>query len=184
MENASRALLFAAEVLIGVVVLSIGVALFMMFQGYSQNTAEQLSDAKLVEFNSNFTKFYGNTGVDEHGRDIPIKVSAHEIISTANFAFQNNLKYDLVSIEPDNSYKLDPEVKNNIKGTLYVKVNVKVGNSTIDNIENWNESQKNKFLLDNALDDTNTNQKYFKCSECKINPDSGRVYEVTFELIK
>ena len=44
MENASKALIMAAEILIGVMIISVGVYLFNMFANYSSERYKKIED--------------------------------------------------------------------------------------------------------------------------------------------
>lgn len=82
MENASKALLMAAGVLIGLLVLSLAVYLFVSFGASSRNVREQIDSAQLIKFNANF-----NIYAD---RD---DITIYDIISLANLAKENNEYY-------------------------------------------------------------------------------------------
>lgn len=93
MENASKALLMAAEVLVGVLVLSLMVYLFITFGSNSSEIAKQMEENKLAEFNSQFDKYKGKS-------DITI----HDIVSLANLAMENNEYYELTDSTESNYY--------------------------------------------------------------------------------
>ena len=70
MENATRAFIMAAGVLLGVLILSLGIYLFSIFGQYSANVYETMEKNQITQFNSQFFKYYGNTTysyVDENG---------------------------------------------------------------------------------------------------------------------
>lgn len=125
MENASKALIMAAEVLIGVIILSIGAALFVIFSNYSKTTTEEIEATQIAEFNNNFLKYEGK------------EVTAHDIISLANFARENNIKYEL---ENQDGYK---------DGTYYVQIDVKSVKSKLEKVSD--EAFKNNFIDKNTL---------------------------------
>lgn len=94
MENASNALLIAGAVLLGVMLLSVGVYLFTSFGSSSSSINDQLTEKQISQFNVQFTKYEGKTDI-----------RAHDIVSIANLAQQNNKKYygdnpDSSSAEP------------------------------------------------------------------------------------
>ena len=71
MENATRAFIMAAGVLLGVLILSLGIYLFSIFGQYSANAYETMEKNQITQFNSQFFKYYGNTTysyVDENGK--------------------------------------------------------------------------------------------------------------------
>ena len=90
MENASKALIIAASVLVGVMIISVGVALFNSFSEFRRSTVQKVEDAKIAEWNNNYLKYYGNY-TDDNGKEKPIQVTAHDIVSIANSAKQNNI---------------------------------------------------------------------------------------------
>ena len=57
MENASKALLIAAEILVGVLLLSLMSALFFLFNNYQQKTQENINAKELYEFNAKFQAY-------------------------------------------------------------------------------------------------------------------------------
>ena len=59
MENASKALIMAAEILIGVIIISIGVFLFSSLGKYSADITADLEETQIAKFNEQFLKFYG-----------------------------------------------------------------------------------------------------------------------------
>ena len=75
MENATKALLMAAGILIGIIVITIGVVLFVNYKKIGSSYEQQLKTAEITKYNSNFTKF--------EGRD---NITIYEIISIAKFA--------------------------------------------------------------------------------------------------
>ena len=92
MENASKALIMAAEILIGVMVISIGVYLFSTMGQYSANTAQGIEDAQIAQFNTQFLQFYGEIGTGEEGQEViePIRCTIHDIVGLANLAKKEN----------------------------------------------------------------------------------------------
>ena len=59
MENASKALLMAAGVLIGVLILSLGVYLFVNFSQHASQTYDQIKEDQINQFNSEFVALQG-----------------------------------------------------------------------------------------------------------------------------
>lgn len=83
MENATKALIIAGEVLIGVLILSLASYTFMLFGNYSKNVNAKISETQIREFNVRFVTFEGRANI-----------SAQEIVSIINFAKQNNKNYN------------------------------------------------------------------------------------------
>lgn len=84
MENASKALLMAGGVLIGVLVISLAVYLFADFGATSAEINAQNAQKQITAFNSNFTAYQGNK--DE--------ITIYDIVSLATYAKENNIYYD------------------------------------------------------------------------------------------
>lgn len=174
MENASKALIMAATVLLGVMIISVGVALFNTFSEFGRDTLQKVEDKRIAEWNNNFLKYYGYISTEEDKNPIPIKVSAHDIVSVANLAKQNNENYELTKENSGN------------ENTYYVQVIVK---GKYQNFETESDTEKNKFLQENSLiesvdanGDKTADPKYYKCSkEPVISKVTKRVISIEFE---
>jgi len=83
MENASKALLIAAGILIALLVISIGVYLFANYRNLGSSYEQTLQTSQKQRFNVNFTKLEGRN-------DITI----HEIVSLANYVREYNKNYN------------------------------------------------------------------------------------------
>lgn len=80
MENVSKALLIAAGVLIGILVLTIAVYLFINFGKTSREYAEKLDKIEIQKYNGNFDKF---TGRDD--------ITAQEIVTAISVIQQKEM---------------------------------------------------------------------------------------------
>ncbi len=83
MENASKALLMAAGVLIGMMVLSLMVYLFVSFGSTSREIREEQAQKQLNQFNTQFTSYMGTTN------------TIYDVVTIANLATRNNIDYEL-----------------------------------------------------------------------------------------
>ncbi|OKZ74172.1 MAG: hypothetical protein BHW00_05485 [Clostridium sp. 26_22] len=83
MENASKALIMAGGVLIGVLIISLAVYLFVSFGQTSAEINSQNAQKQINQFNSQFTSYEGNN-----------QLTAHDLITVTNFAIENNKYYD------------------------------------------------------------------------------------------
>lgn len=79
MENASKALLMAAGVLIGVLILTLMATLFMSAREFSKKYDEAKESEAVQQFNVNFTKYLGR----------PLTI--HQVVTICNFADLNNV---------------------------------------------------------------------------------------------
>lgn len=61
MENASKALLFAAGILIAIILISVAVYIVSMSQESMSGTKNAMSRVQLMQFNQQFTTFEGRT---------------------------------------------------------------------------------------------------------------------------
>lgn len=94
MENASKALLMAAGVLIGVLILSLAVFLFMDFGATSRGIYSEVESNQLTQYNAQYTVYSGRENI-----------TIYEIVSVINLAKQNNQDYRDYSNFDDN-YKV------------------------------------------------------------------------------
>ncbi len=102
MENASKALIMAAGVIVGVLIISIGVYLFYTYADYSLDAYKAMESAQIDQFNSQFLKYYGNTltkytdaNKNEYSKETPILCTTHDIVTLATLANQNNKEFNL-----------------------------------------------------------------------------------------
>lgn len=79
MENASKALLMAAGILVGVLILALMVTLFISARNISTSYEQEKQEDAVQQFNVNFIKYLG--------QDLTI----HQVITITNFAHQNHV---------------------------------------------------------------------------------------------
>lgn len=80
MENASRALIMAAGVLIGMAILSLAIYLIMSFGASTSETYQRVEEQRLMEFNAQFNVYEGENA------------TVYDIVTVVNLAKENNLK--------------------------------------------------------------------------------------------
>ena len=160
MENAVHALLIVAGVLIGVMILSLGVSLFSSLSGFVEEAQQKMEMQELQQFNEQFLKYINCDNVHE---DAKFTLTIQDIITAANTAYQNNKKYGL-----------EERVGNN----YYVTINIRTGLSNVERVIN-NNSAELSDLLENSF------ELNYKCSnnDIRIDPETGRVFEVNFSKI-
>lgn len=200
MENASKALLMAVSMLIGLIVLSLGIYLVNTFKSFSQDYNDSLEIQRMEQFNAQFTAFSTRNNV-----------SIHEIMTLANYAKEFNT---INNIEKTNNQYIK------------VKIKLKNGEFNLSNEENYPKRGENGFdsydlfinaLLDGTyiyklygnslvqfddgtenkgqyqydyIYDGDTKKKiYYNCYKCsensyEVNPQTGRVESITFEFQK
>lgn len=154
MENASKALLMAGGVLIGLLILSLAAYLFVDFGATSAKVHQQNEEKKLTEFNSKFTAYEGYYTSDEHGNPV-WQITIYDIITLAGYAKENN------------EYYKDVEEK----------IDVIIGNNSILSM-----SENDLITSSYSYADNNGNLKRYKCSNIGYN-NRGKVNSITFEAI-
>lgn len=82
MENATQALIMAAGILIGVLILSLAVYLYADFGAAATQVQTQVEANRLVQFNTQYTVFVSRTDT-----------TIYDIVSIANRAIENNNYY-------------------------------------------------------------------------------------------
>ena len=82
MENASQALIIAAGVLIGILIITLGTYLYYVFGAYVSDSQAQIAENTLAQFNDKFLRY-------ENKSDLTIQ----DIVTVKNYALENNYKY-------------------------------------------------------------------------------------------
>lgn len=114
MENATKALLIAAAVLVAIIIISL--TLTIVRQGQESVAGADLSEAEAAEFNSKFTTYAGNN------------VSTSQVNSLLNAVFAHN-KQELASGDK-RFVKVEVKEGNNVVNTIHnVEANVKTQNT-------------------------------------------------------
>lgn len=139
MENASKALTMAGGILIGVLIISLAVYLFIDFGSTSAQINDQNLQKQLVEFNSKFTSYE-----DYKDDSNNWKITIYDIITLAGYANENNKYYEATS------------------NTDEVYIDVIIGNESIL------DKTENDLIKQYVNDDTGLITK-FKWVETKYN---------------
>ncbi len=80
MENASKALIITAEILIGVILISILVLAYYNLNSFADSINYNIQDKNINQFNSQFTVYEGKTNL-----------TAHDILTIINLVNEHNL---------------------------------------------------------------------------------------------
>lgn len=164
MENATKALLIAAGVLIGVLILSLGTYLYFSLGDYISSTKEEMEINASNQFNVQFTKYINWDGEPTHSTDFVVTIQ--DVITAANLAYQNNFDNDL--IDPNQNYN---------KSTYYVSVDAWINGRYMSNIEKSINANSAQYLSNTV------NQQYrYKCSNKDVifSEITGRVCKIIF----
>lgn len=150
MENASKALIMAAGVLIGVLILSLAVFLFMDFGATSKGIYSEVESNQLTQYNAQYTVYSGRTNI-----------TIYEIVSVINLAKQNNQDYKDYS---------------NFEDTYKVSVFIGTNNYTE---EDPSEIQTLLEDNNGVNATTGEIEKTFSCKKIEYH-DNGRVAKIYF----
>lgn len=154
MENASKALIMAAGVLIGVLIISLAVYLFADFGSTSAEINRQNEQQKIVQFNSQFTSYE-----DEEGETWTI----YDVITVTGYARENNKYY---------------------KDSIYDQVIVKFKNEELTSYQDDSSYEsKIKHLIKNDQNSISSiNNNRLPTYKCVINGyhENGKVKEIKF----
>lgn len=120
MENASNALLMAAGILIGILILTLMITLFASSKQLSNGYGQRKEEEAIQQFNVNFMKYLG--------QDLTI----HQVITITSFAKENKVTVtggkkvediDDISEDLDKKYRL--EIESYDENTGYInKINI------------------------------------------------------------
>ena len=184
MENASKALIMAAEILLGVMIISIGVFLFNTMGQYSDETSDQIEQAQLEQFNNQFLKYYGNTSTNEGGTET-IRCTIHDIVNLANLASMYNSQNGFevaedISDDPSNNslyyIQIDLQIQG-VQSSRFKNLETKEQDELIDDLM----KVYNLTIADNNGDGKKEAEiKYFRCSEAVISNVTQRVCYMKF----
>ena len=162
MENASQALIIAAGVLIGILILSLGVALINIMGGYAESTQNRIDENKIAQFNDKFLKYNGLT-------DLNIQ----DVITVKNYALENNKKHFGYNYSNDRA-----EEENDYIDVYYgeKQINAYAISALILGTP---DEQLLTEEMDKLKNDTTLEANRFTC-EVKINSRTGKVFKVYF----
>lgn len=186
MENESKALIMAAGVLLGVMIISFAVYLFSTFGSYSSDVYTQMEATRMEAFNSQFTKFYGteqrenpyDTNSDKYYNG-PILCTVQDVVTIAKLARDSNSKYGVY--EDDSNYISTNE------NDMYITVNLLSEPRKGKNIENWTGNQFTDLIKNNTfVDGSTSNIKYYYVTSIEymnVTDDLQRVREINIDVV-
>lgn len=162
MENASKALIMAGEILIAMLIITLLVWGF----GNITNLQEQEQNGEKVEQLAVFNKEY-----ESYNRKL---LRGVDVISVMNRAINNNNKY-----ENDTYYVINIQFKMNeemvFKKDGQTTSTIKFDTNKIYNIDDFNIIKSNNDAF------TDFKRRIFDCKEIKYNETSGRINYMMFE---
>lgn len=159
MENATKALIIAGAVLIGIILLSIGVALWRNYANFSKENAQSTRAQQLEEFNVKFRKYeYNSQATKEDEKNY---ITAQDVRTIANLAKDYN--------EKNGNGETIIEVKSNISGF------------TSKDLTSWKEQKWIEFLDKSYLTDRdgNISPKKYMAIMANDNGNSDIITSIT-----
>ena len=173
MENASKALLMAAGVLIGMLVISLAVYLFISFGSTSAEIHKQNEEQQIAQFNSQFVSYEEK------------RCTIYDVVTVANLATENNIYYELnkPTEGKDNYISVEIQGASSAEITTVGRGNNIEGNS--DETVDYNKIiQQDIQQMKNIIDTDNEEKKVLReyTIEASISPTTQRVYKVVCAL--
>lgn len=167
MENASKALIMAAEVLIGIVVLGIFSFLFVRMGSISKTIHKNIEADKILIFNNHFDDYSGR-----------IDITANDIVSVINFAKKANKdneitdlsRSDFVNVIINGKSFFNADVYNNEKSYESAITNFIKENNTVYFSCNAKSSIRGKDIV----------SKYVDKGDITYDESSGYVNKIIF----
>lgn len=130
MENASKALIMAASVLIGVLILSLMAYLFLFMSNYAGTVEENLYAKETYQFNVQFQEY------DERE-----DLTAQDVITIVNLVNNYNSKFEQGKNDPQaikitglTQDRINNILTNNLVTTKTYKCKIKYGNEKVSQI--------------------------------------------------
>lgn len=125
MENASKALLMSAGVLIALLVVALAARMFKSASRVTKAYDASMSQVQISSFNSNFTKFMGAVRDDTSNTEVRKYATIYDVISTATFAYDYN-----------SQQVTDPRSAESLNDTGLVRVDLKSkSGATLEHLE-------------------------------------------------
>lgn len=169
MENASKALLMAGGVLLGIMVLSLGVLLFASFGGTSSQIHDNIEENQTTQFNSQFTSYEGKDNV-----------TIHDVVSMAKLATQNNQNYEF-------THRAAADVTGNDRyiSVLCNNISIELGYNETQTAEQRKNQMEAHFndLISNELSLVNADGLPKYDVQVQISDVTKRVYKVICKKI-
>lgn len=185
MENASKALIMAAEVLIGILILTLAIYLVKTFGENAATQEQSIYQKNLTEFNEKFTKYETPTSSismsqllqNDASNTHPTSdefITSSDVVTLINLVHQQN---------QENASKSD----GTLDTTSMYYITLKVNGENLSNINENARQQKTKSILQDSTIEVNgtTVYKRYKCNIVLSSSDdsTGRVKLITVTSI-
>lgn len=164
MENASKALIMAGGILIGILIISLAVYLFTDFGRTAADINDRNASQQLVDFNSKFTKYESYKDNDGNW-----KTTVYDIVTLAGYAKENNEYY---------KESTEEQISVNIVNEDALKDIQSIANYKYVLIIQKEKNKENKYLYN----DDGVSLRRYKCNSISYNT-RGKVQSINFEKI-
>ena len=153
MENASKALIMAAEILIGIMIISLGVYLFATYSKTSKEIYDQQYEQQIIQFNTKYTNYIDNENL-----------TIYDVRTIASYAKRDN----------ENLSELDRTSEE--KRVAVILNGTDLSNETD---EAWDNRVKTDL---NRIQGNNTELPKYECKIKKYN-EEGRITSIEIKSI-
>lgn len=154
MENASKALIIAGEILIAILILGLLVYGYNNLSYFSKEQETEKQKEQLAEFNREYESYNKKL------------LRGVEVISLMNKVISANKKY-----ENEEYYKISVEIQ--------ILENIEV-NGKVLNAGTYNEQYYNSKIVNDEEIFTELKRRIFDCTDIKYNTNSGRINYMKF----
>lgn len=172
MENASKALLVGAGILLAILIISLATGLFRSASGVAKTYDQTMQSTEITKFNTNFTKYLDAGVKDASGNTKRESANIYDVISLANFAkdYNNNFSEDALD--------------ENAKVLVHIDIkNVNESDPKITDVQNFSKKAQD-YLISKCYYQSNTspNAKSIITFKIKIeeNNETGRIIHASF----
>lgn len=180
MENASKALIMAAEILVGILIISIGVYVFNQLATYSEERTSEIEETQIAQFNEQFLKYVGTVTTTSNSTTTRT-CTIHDIVGLANLANETNKNNGF-----DDDDVVDQD-SNPVEGSAYIQIKVITSSGTIRHLENYTSAQMTELIKANDITvDSGTGEVstiYFECTGYHISEYTKTVTLMIFSVI-
>lgn len=172
MENASKALMVTAGVLMGVMILSLMVYIITIFADFASGIEDDRERQQAEAFNAQFYRYQQLA-----------TISAHDIVSVINLARESNEKNGYT--ESSDSSRVARNEDSYIQ-VIIDSSGLILSGANSNHCEWWTEEQKQLFIQNNMIKDPLTSADEdsvlrFECTEVRIGEDTNYVNRISFK---
>ena len=212
MENAVKALIMVAGLIIGVLVIGLLVYLFRIGGNVASNYEQSMSEGEIASFNAKFEKYItklntnpeANKGTNNGYNNLFIQQSnsIHDIVSVINLAYDTNAQLKSsnstdglqVELHADRYYYMNAQIlsdyykstlagKKRQKNIVFTKEKPPANyKDVVIELNKLVERYNDSVLYNNGRYNQRIYKTYFDCTD-SLYSERGRLYKLVFELV-